>query len=56
MEIGDRVLYVKTHEGHRCTVTGTVYDRENRLVKVGVRCDCGSDLWLNPWNVKAREG
>ena len=48
MKLGDRVRYVKTHEGHVCRVTGLVENAKSELVKVSVRCECGAALLLNP--------
>ena len=46
--LGARIQYIKTHEGHLGRVTGVVHNKKGKLVKVGMRCDCGSNLWLNP--------
>lgn len=46
--VGSVVRYIKTHEGHTCRVTGTVHNDKNKLMKVAVRCECGSQLFLNP--------
>lgn len=50
IQLGDYVRYTKTHEGHRCRVTGLIYrhDRLDELIKVAVHCQCGAELWLNP--------
>ena len=52
MKLGDRVRYVKTHEGHVCRVTGLVENAKSELVKVSVRCECGAALLLNPKDVE----
>ena len=52
MNIGDTVRYIKTHEGHLCTITGLIHNYKNELVKVAVHCHCGSELFLNPKDIK----
>ena len=55
MELGDRVKYIKTHEGHFCTVTGVITNDKNKIQKIHVRCDCGPYLYLNPKDVKVQK-
>lgn len=52
MKLGSIVRYVKTHEGHRCRVTGWVENASGLPVKVSVRCECGAALLLNPQDVE----
>ncbi len=57
MELGDRVKYIKTHEGHLCTVHGIIHHHKQtkKIVSVFVRCDCGPYLYLNLKDVEAQD-
>ena len=48
VEIGTRMVYVKTHEGHHGRITGTVKNTNGELIRVAFLCDCGANLWLKP--------
>jgi len=51
MQTGDRVRYIKTHEGHLCRVT-CVIRVSDEVMKIAVLCDCGSELLLNPTDIE----
>ena len=51
MKLGQRIRYIKTHEGHLGRVTSMVHkhgDLAKEVVKYGIKCDCGAELSLNP--------
>ena len=48
LTLGSKVKYIKTHEGHFGKVSALVHNAKGTLVKVGMQCGCGSNLWLNP--------
>lgn len=52
LTVGAKVKYIKTHEGHQGTVASTVHNHKGELAKVGMRCQCGANLWLNPQDVE----
>ena len=52
LDVGTRIQYIKTHEGHFGTITGTVYNSKNELEKISMKCDCGASLWVSQKDVK----
>jgi hypothetical protein len=45
INIGDRIVYTKTHEGHECVIKGIIEPKEGPI-KYSVLCECGSELYL----------
>ena len=52
LDVGTRIQYIKTHEGHLGTITGTVYNSKNELAKISMKCDCGASLWVSQKDIK----